>query len=174
MPLLVGYPLESLVSARTMAQNVKYTSHILIKFSFTVCCVSIFDIINSRPTQMNLAMVCYVYEHPFCRSYFQIHFMTQRLGVIATENHLNQWWHSVLTHMSHLSIILAANIIPQLKPIRASDAIWRWRSWSTLVQVMACCLTAPSHYMNQGWLIISRVLWNSSEDIIIRFEDTNQ
>ena len=25
------------------------------------------------------------------------------------------------------------------------DTIWRWRSWSTLVQVMACCLTAPSH-----------------------------
>ena len=28
-----------------------------------------------------------------------------------------------------------------------SDAIWCWRS--TLVQVMACCLTAPSHYLNQ-------------------------
>ena len=56
-----------------------------------------------------------------------------------------------------------------------SDAIWRWRSWSTLVQVMACCLTAPSHYLNQCWLIISKVLRHSSEDIIIRrFEDTNQ
>ena len=56
-----------------------------------------------------------------------------------------------------------------------SDAIWRWRSWSTLVQVMACCLMAPSHYRNQRWLIISKVLWHSSEDIIIRrFEDTNK
>ena len=56
-----------------------------------------------------------------------------------------------------------------------SDTIWHWRSWSTLVQVMACCLTAPSHYLNQCWLIISKVLWHSSEDIIIRrFEDTNQ
>ena len=55
-----------------------------------------------------------------------------------------------------------------------SDAIWRWRYWSTLVQVMACCLKAPSHYLNQCWLIISKVLWHSSEDIIIRrFEDTN-
>ena len=55
-----------------------------------------------------------------------------------------------------------------------SDAIWRWRSWSTLVQVMACCLRAPCHYLNQYWLI-SRVLWHSSEDIIISgFEDTNQ
>ena len=46
-------------------------------------------------------------------------------------------------------------------------AIRRWRSGSTLVQVMACCLTAPSHYLNQCWLIISKVLWHSSEDIII-------
>ena len=49
-----------------------------------------------------------------------------------------------------------------------SDAIWHWRSWSTLIQVMACCLMAPSHYLRQCWLIISKVLWHSSEDIIIR------
>ena len=49
-----------------------------------------------------------------------------------------------------------------------SEAIWCWRSWSTLVQVMACCLSAPSHYLNQCWLIISKVLWHSSEDIIIQ------
>ena len=56
-----------------------------------------------------------------------------------------------------------------------SDAIWHWRSWSTLVQVMACCLSAPSHYLNQCWLIISKVLWHSSEDTITRrFEDTDQ
>ena len=29
-----------------------------------------------------------------------------------------------------------------------SEAIWRQRSGSTLAQVMACCLTAPSHYLN--------------------------
>ena len=29
------------------------------------------------------------------------------------------------------------------------------RSGSTLAQVMACCLTTPSHYLNQWWLIIS-------------------
>ena len=28
---------------------------------------------------------------------------------------------------------------------------------------MACCLTAPSHYLNQSWPIISKVHWNSSE-----------
>ena len=34
----------------------------------------------------------------------------------------------------------------------------RWhRSGSILVQVMACCLTAPNHYLNQCWLIICKV-----------------
>ena len=30
--------------------------------------------------------------------------------------------------------------------------LWWHRSGSTLAQVMACCLTAPSHYLNQCWL----------------------
>ena len=38
-----------------------------------------------------------------------------------------------------------------------TGAIWWWRYWSTLTQVMACCLTAPSHYLNQCWLIIKGV-----------------
>ena len=42
-----------------------------------------------------------------------------------------------------------------------SDTIRRQRSGSTLAQVMVCCLTAPSHYLNQCWLIISEVQWHS-------------
>ena len=34
------------------------------------------------------------------------------------------------------------------------------RSGATLAQVMAWCLTAPSHYLNQCWLVISEVLWH--------------
>ena len=41
-----------------------------------------------------------------------------------------------------------------------SDAIWRHKSGSPLAQVMACCLMASSHYLNQYWLIISEVLWH--------------
>ena len=44
-----------------------------------------------------------------------------------------------------------------------SDAIWWHRSGSTLAQVMACCLMAPSHYLNQCWLIISKVQWHLSQ-----------
>ena len=36
-----------------------------------------------------------------------------------------------------------------LNSLRPSDAIWRQINGSTLAQVMACCLTAPSHYLNQ-------------------------
>ena len=42
------------------------------------------------------------------------------------------------------------------------DAIWWHRSGSTLAQVMACCLMAPSHYLSQCWFIIIDVLWHSS------------
>ena len=42
-----------------------------------------------------------------------------------------------------------------------SDSIWWHRSGSPLAQVMACCLTSPSHYLNQYWLPIREVLWHS-------------
>ena len=35
-----------------------------------------------------------------------------------------------------------------------SNTIWRLRSGSTLAQIMACCLMASSHYLNQSWLIM--------------------
>ena len=45
--------------------------------------------------------------------------------------------------------------------LRSSDAILRQIYGSTLAQVMAWCLTAPSHYLNQCWFIISKVQWHS-------------
>ena len=38
-----------------------------------------------------------------------------------------------------------------------SDDIGRQTSWSTLAQVMACCLMAPSHYLNQCLLTINEI-----------------
>ena len=79
-------------------------------------------------------------------------------------------------HQQGQNWLHAANSCCQwINSLGPSDAIRHWISWSTLVQVMACCLTAPSHYLNQCLLIIIKVLWHSSDDIIIRrFEDTNQ
>ena len=36
-----------------------------------------------------------------------------------------------------------------------SDHIWWHRSGSVLAQLMACWLTAPSHYLNQCWLVLN-------------------
>ena len=55
-----------------------------------------------------------------------------------------------------------------LNSLRPSDAIWWHRSGSSLAQIMACCLTAPSHYLNQCWLIINKVQWHSSEGNFVR------
>ena len=43
------------------------------------------------------------------------------------------------------------------------NVIWWHRSGSALAQVMACCLRAPSHYLDQCSLIISKVQRHSSE-----------
>ena len=40
-----------------------------------------------------------------------------------------------------------------LNSLEPSDAMWWQKTGSTLAQVMACCLTASSHYLNQCWLI---------------------
>ena len=42
-----------------------------------------------------------------------------------------------------------------------SDGIRHWKSLPTLVKVMAWCLMAPSHYLNQNWLTTNRILWHS-------------
>ena len=50
-----------------------------------------------------------------------------------------------------------------IKSLWHSDVSWRHRSGSILPQVMAWCLTAPSHYLNQRWLFISKFWWQSHE-----------
>ena len=52
--------------------------------------------------------------------------------------------------------------VVKFNSMRPSDVIWRHRAWSTLARVMACCLTAPSHYLNQCWLIHSKGQSHSS------------
>ena len=68
-----------------------------------------------------------------------------------------------------------AQMVSLFNSLWPDDAIWLHGTRPTLVQVMACCLTAPSHYLNQCWLIIGEMPWHSSEGIIVRrCEDTIQ
>ena len=62
-------------------------------------------------------------------------------------------------------IVVVAELIQSLWP---SNIIWRHRYGSTLAQVMACCLAAPSHYLNQCWLTIKGVLWHLPESNFTR------
>ena len=68
---------------------------------------------------------CYIYSRKIRRNENVINALKQ--NVLDMYTHVNSLWHS--------------------------DAIWQLRSGSTLAQLMVCCLTAPSHYLNQCWLI---------------------
>ena len=63
-----------------------------------------------------------------------------------------------LQRWNSITVVYFDNLVNSLWP---SDAIWRQGSGSTLAQVMVCCLAAPSHYLNQCWLIISKTQWHS-------------
>ena len=51
-----------------------------------------------------------------------------------------------------VSVVRIWEKINHVNSLTPSDAIWRHGSWSTMVQVMACCLTAPSHNLDHCWL----------------------
>ena len=51
-----------------------------------------------------------------------------------------------------------------INSLQPSDAIWRHRSRLTLVQVMAYCLTASSHYLIQQTIILNDARWQFAED----------
>ena len=59
-------------------------------------------------------------------------------------------------------------IVCKFKSPWLNDTIWRHRSWSTLAKVMACCLSAPSHYLYQYWLTIKGVPWRPPVRKVLR------
>ena len=70
---------------------------------------------------------------------------------------LNKWYH-------HLQLIFRNVSSNDISTLWTSDATWRLRSESTVLLVMACCLTTPSHYLNQFWLIISKAQLHSYKE----------
>ena len=84
----------------------------------------------------------------------------------SNAENISIWWRHPdddATHNNHRHLPKLRGIC-RVNSLWPSDAIWRHRTRSTLVQSLACCLTAPSHYLNQCWLIISEVLCQSHED----------
>ena len=70
---------------------------------------------------------------------------------------------SQLRTLDICSVIFGLTFCPIVNSLGPNDDIWRQRYESTLAQVMACCLTATSHYLNQCWLIISKIQLHSSD-----------
>ena len=86
-------------------------------------------------------------------------FLPQSVKYITALLIIQHWFFAIKYVLS----LITNNITYGFNSLWPSEAIWHWRSWSTLLQVMACCLTAPSHYMKQRWIIISKVQRHSSE-----------
>ena len=67
-------------------------------------------------------------------------------------------------------------LLKHFNSICPSDPIWFWRSLSTLVQVLACCLTASSYYLNQCWIEIRSSpsillpIHKKGQDILLSFK----
>ena len=87
-----------------------------------------------------------------------------------------EWWSlrtqihliSTLMYSNHLNIMVLNGVFTV-----THENIWNWNPslpkelipaiwvFSTLFQEIKCCLTVPSHYLNQCWLIISDLLRHS-------------
>ena len=50
---------------------------------------------------------------------------------------------------------------------------WHHKTWSTLVQVMAWCCQALSHYLNQCWIIINQFLGHSQKSYLFLWTHSN-
>ena len=110
-----------------------------------------------RPNKMNkINMKKWENEHPPPPVFSNIWWNSARSLVWAVT-----WW-----YMYSRKFKPNENVINALKqkvldmythwhvnPLWYSDAIWQLRSGSTLAKLTVCCLTAPSHYLNQCWLI---------------------
>ena len=75
------------------------------------------------------------------------------------------WWANAFQEILSEPILNGLVCVFSLGP---SDTKWSHRSEWILAHVMACCLTTPSHYMDQCWLIITQVQCHSSEENILK------
>ena len=76
---------------------------------------------------------------------------------------LSSSWKLSKLYLHHFNSLAPGKCGCNFNSLWPIDTTWRHKSGSTLAQVMACCLMAPSHYLNRCWLIISKVQWHPSE-----------
>ena len=122
-----------------------------------------------------------IFFHENCCILIQIQLEFVRRVQLVLIQHWVRYWLGTCLAAKPISEPMMAKLIktyicitlPQwVNSLWPSYAIWWQISWSTLAQVMACCLTAPSHYLNQCWLIISEVHWYSYQGNFARNAST--
>ena len=130
----------------------------------------------------------YIYMHTYVYVYIYIYIYTDRHFKVFTHTHtrtngrtnartdahnthartnMSSTNHSQVKRSlsyTHTHILLVVKVTMNNHFIWLSGVKYRPITRSTLVQVMACCLTAPPiHYLKPCWLIIRDVLWHLSE-----------
>ena len=77
------------------------------------------------------------------------HWMIKCYNDVSKSTQLDHWcfWNCFQENWDH--------ICGEWNITHCGRVIWCHRFRSTLAQIMDCCLTAPSHYLNQCWLIIN-------------------
>ena len=83
-----------------------------------------------------------------------IHFLNKRVITNLT-------FENVVCNMLVILLWLTFVIVLFINSLWPSNNIWYYRTWSILVQEMAYCLMAPTHYLSQRLLIINEVSWHS-------------
>ena len=146
------------------------TSGIKINLSLRLDCYFIMQIKDVNTKRL---VYCFTKDHqlisPQCRIYASVNWVS-----IGSDNGLSP---NIVCEMTDIlsggggGMSLPGYLVPgsQLNPLRPRDFICWQRSGSILAQVMAWCLTAPSHYSNQCWLITSVIQWHSNESISTRY-----
>ena len=103
-------------------------------------------------------------------------FTLRHIGIFSAVSKwgLSPWW-PLLGLLYWYPITLFKSLkLTLVNPLWLSDTIWQHRFASTLARIKACCLTAPSHYLNQCWLIIKGALWHSpGSNLTIRAHELN-
>ena len=78
--------------------------------------------------------------------------------------------HILKGYFTGVGAVILVNKSYQPIQILPSDTIWWHKSGWTLAQVMACCLTAPSHYLNQYRLVTNGQELKTHQTMCIFYE----
>ena len=88
--------------------------------------------------------------------------ITDELGCVYDRYCREIWHHSIVPIIPHdrqwNQAWTTCQVTPDmLNSLWPGDTLWQHRSGSTLSQVMASCLTASSHYLDQCWPFVQAV-----------------